>query len=54
MDKIEKRLRKLVKGPENAVVVGTAFGNIEVILDIYKTVFVINDKPLDIKSKKLV
>jgi hypothetical protein len=54
MDKLEKRLRKLTRGPQNAVVVGNAFGKINTILNIYKTVFVINDTSMGIRSKNLV
>jgi hypothetical protein len=54
MNKFQKRLRKLDKNQINAVVVGTAFGNLENILEIYNTVFVINENLPTVKAKNLV
>lgn len=54
MSKFEKRLRKSSRDMENAVVVGTAFGQLEEILSIYKTVFVISPTPPILKSKNLI
>jgi hypothetical protein len=54
MNKFQKRLRKLNKNQGNAVVIGTAFGNLENILEIYATVFVINEDFLTVKAKNLV
>lgn len=54
MDKFEKRLRKLSKHANNAVVVGKAFGTLEKILSIYKTTFVIGVDTPPIKAKNLV
>jgi urate oxidase len=53
MDKFEKKLRKISKSHNNALVLGSAFGNLEKLLKIYSTVFVINKFP-DIKSKNLI
>ena len=53
MDKFEKRLKKISKSCNNALVMGTAFGHLEKILKIYSTVFVINNIPA-IKAKNLV
>jgi hypothetical protein len=54
MNKLQKRLRKLDKTQANAVVIGTAFGNLENILEIYNTVFVINEILPTVKAKNLV
>jgi hypothetical protein len=54
MNKFQKRLSKLDKNQINAIVIGTAFGNLENILQIYSTVFVIDDKFPNIKAKNLV
>jgi hypothetical protein len=54
MNKLQKRLRKLDKTQVNAVVIGSAFGNLENILEIYNTVFVINKNVPTVKAKNLV
>ncbi len=54
MSKFIKRLNKLSQSNENALVIGTVFGNLEEILSNYKTVFVIGDEPPLVKSKNLV
>ena len=53
MDKFEKRLRKVSKSYNNALVLGNAFGHLEKLLKIYSTVFVINELPT-IKAKNLI
>jgi hypothetical protein len=54
MNKLQKRLRKLDKIQANAVVIGTAFGYLENILEIYSTVFVIDENFPTVKAKNLV
>lgn len=54
MSKLIKRLNKISRGGENALVIGTAFGNLQEILSNYKTIFVIDDIPTPIKSRNLV
>lgn len=54
MSKFEKRLKKISKGVENAIVVGNAFGHLEELLLIYKTVFIVASSRPEIKSKNLV
>jgi hypothetical protein len=54
MAEIKKKLRKLSKIQGNALVLGTAFGNIENILTIYNTVFVIDENVPTVKAKNLV
>jgi len=54
MNKFQKRISKLSKNLNNAIVVGSAFGNLENLLEMFKTVFVINDSPPKIKARNLV
>jgi hypothetical protein len=54
MNKFQKRLCKLDKNQVNAVVIGCAFGNLENILEIYATVFVIDKNFPTVKAKNLV
>lgn len=54
MNKFQKRLHKLSKNQVNAIVIGTAFGNLEKILEIYNTVFVIDKNFPTVKAKNLV
>jgi hypothetical protein len=54
MNKLQKKLHKLDKNQANAVVIGDAFGNLETILEIYNTVFVIDKNSPTLKAKNLV
>jgi hypothetical protein len=54
MNKFQKRLCKLDEHQGNAVVIGNAFDNLENILEIYATVFVINENFPAVKAKNLV
>lgn len=54
MNKFQKRIQKISKSHENAVVIGDAFGNLEDLLNIYRTVFVLGGVRPEIKSKNLV
>jgi hypothetical protein len=54
MSKFQKRLSKLLKNCENAVVIGHGFGYLSEIVNMFKTVFVIGEYVPAIKSKKLV
>lgn len=54
MSKFVKRLLKYTPRVENALVIGTAFGQLPEILATYKTVFVISEKPPEIKARNLV
>ena len=54
MNKFQKRLHKLDNTQGNAVVIGGAFGNLETILGIYATVFVIDENSPTVKAKNLV
>ena len=54
MAEIKKKLRKLSKIQGNALVLGAAFGNIETILPIYDTVFVIDENIPTAKAKNLI
>jgi hypothetical protein len=54
MNKIQKRLRKLSRNNTHALVLGSAFGILDQILEVYNTVFVIDESPPAIKAKNLV
>ncbi len=54
MSKFAKRVQKYSRRMENAIVVGTAFGHLSEILEIYKNVFVIDDNRPETKAKNLV
>jgi hypothetical protein len=54
MNKLQKRLHKLDKNQVNALILGSAFGNLENILGIYKTVFVIDENVPTAKAKNLI
>jgi hypothetical protein len=54
MNKFQKRLSKLSKNCESAVVIGHGFGHLDQIIKIFKTVFVIDSVAPTIKSKNLV
>jgi hypothetical protein len=54
MTKFQKRLSKLTKNNTNALVIGTAFGQISEILSMYSTVFVVNENMLELKAKNLI
>ena len=54
MSKFIKTLKKSPDSLENAVVVGTGFGYVEEIVDIFKSVFVIADEPPNFRRKNLI
>ena len=54
MNKFQKRLSKLSKNCETAVVIGHGFGYLDAIIKIFKTVFVISNTAPQIKSKNLI
>jgi hypothetical protein len=54
MNKITKRLRKLVKSPENAVVVGQGFGHLDIMLNLFKTIFIFSWDAPKVKAKNLI
>jgi len=54
MSKFEKRLRKTTGATDNVLVVGRAFGYLEHLLSIYKTVFVVGENAPSVKAKNLV
>lgn len=53
MDKFKKRVSKLSKTPQNAVVIGSAFGRLDDLLDIYETVFIFSNTPV-VKARNLI
>jgi ribonucleotide monophosphatase NagD (HAD superfamily) len=54
MNKIKKRLSKLSKNKTNALVIGTAFGQLAQLLDLYSTIFVVNENATELKAKNLI
>lgn len=54
MDKFEKKIRKMVKNPENAIVVGSGFGNLSSILSAHNTVFLFDAPDKNLKLKNLI
>jgi len=54
MTKLQKRLNKLTKNTTSALVIGTAFGQLTQILDIYSTVFVYDEDNCELKAKNLI
>ena len=54
MNKFEKRLTKIAGNTQNAVVIGQAFGELETVLNIFKTVFIFSLDATKVKAKNLV
>lgn len=54
MDKFEKKIRKMVKNPENALVIGDGFGHLLSILSTHNTAFVIDSKTKEVKAKNII
>jgi len=54
MNKFTKRLKKLDLVFENALVIGSAFGHLEDLLSLYRTVFVLDRQHPGITAKNLV
>lgn len=54
MNKFKKRLTKLVRDPQNAVVLGQGFGQLQNILEIFKTVFIFSWDTVSYKAKNLI
>lgn len=54
MTKFQKRVQKVSRPNESAVVIGSGFGHLTEILEIFNTVFVLGGEKPEIKSKNLV
>lgn len=54
MNKFKKRLTKTIGNTQNAVVLGQAFGQLDAILEIFKTVFIFSWDSPNLKAKNLV
>ena len=54
MEKFQKRLTKVCKTTETAVVVGSGIGNLEKILTLFNTVFVFSSNNNKLKAKNLI
>lgn len=54
MTKFQKRVTKLSRDTAHALVVGSAFGILDQILEIYGTVFIVNASTATVKAKNLI
>jgi len=54
MNKFQKRISKLCKNSSNAVVIGQGFGQLNDIVEIFNTVFVLGGDRPETKSRNLV
>ena len=54
MNKFQKRLHKLSRDHAHALVLGSAFGILDQVVEIYDTVFVISADRPSVKAKNLV
>ena len=54
MNKFQKRLHKLSRNRAHALVIGSAFGILDQVVEIYDTVFVISSTPPAVKAKNLI
>jgi hypothetical protein len=54
MNKFQKRLSKISRKHTNALVIGKAFGYLAEIINIYASVFVIDENPVGLKAKNLI
>jgi hypothetical protein len=55
MSKFNKKIQKItIKQPRYAVVLGSAFGHLEEISDLFRSVFVINNSQEIIKKKNII
>lgn len=54
MDKFKKRIRKLIKHPTNAIVIGKGFGQLNELAEIFSTLFVFSWGEPSLKRKNIV
>lgn len=54
MDKFEKKIRKMTKHPENAIVVGNGFGLLSSMLSTHNTIFKFDSTDTTLKTKNLI
>ena len=54
MNKFQKRLHKLSRNRAHALVLGSAFGILDQVVEIYDTVFVISSTQPSVKAKNLI
>jgi hypothetical protein len=54
MSKFSKKIKKIVRSPQYALVVGNGFGHLSDILDTFQTVFLISNDLIDMQDKKLI
>lgn len=54
MAKFSKKLRKIKKHLSNCVVIGTAFENIDELLEVFDTVFILGATTLTVRQKNII
>ena len=54
MTKLQKRILKTSKRIENCLLIGEGFGFLENFIEVFKTVFVINNKKPSLRTKNLI
>jgi hypothetical protein len=54
MDKFIKKINKISKITENALVIGDGFGNLPNILLAHNSVFIVDSNDISMRSKKLI
>lgn len=54
MTKFIKKITKLEKFHENCVVIGTVWGNLEDVCEVYDTVFILSDGEQTVRRKNIV
>jgi hypothetical protein len=54
MTKFQKRLLKFLETPENSIILGQGFGEIEDLAHIFQSIFLISELPPEKKFKNLI
>lgn len=54
MSKLQKRLSKILENPENAIIVGRGFCDVEDLSTIFQSIFMISESPPEKKLKNLI
>ncbi len=54
MTSFKKKINFFLPKPKNCLVVGLGFGYLSAFLETFKTVFIFNTRPLEIKSKNII
>lgn len=54
MADLSKRIRKILKKPKNAVVMGAAMGNIDNLCELFSSIFIINGTIEGLRRKNII